>query len=54
MGNQEIIQLLHSIGSFEFEQKDFDAKSIRVLERSLTDMKSAIYDYVKKTCGCVL
>ena len=54
LDDEEIIQLLHSIGSFEFKQEDFNVKSVRLLERSLSDMKKAIYDYVKKNCGCVL
>ena len=50
----EILQLLHSIGSFEFKQGDFDVKSVRRLEKSLKEMKNAIFEHVKKECGCVM
>ena len=54
LDNHEILQLLRSIGSFEFKQGDFDVKSVRRLEKSLKEMKNAIFEHVKKECGCVM
>ena len=52
--NHEIVDILHSIGSIEFKEEDFATKSNRILERSLTSMKNAIFEYVTNTCGCVM
>ena len=51
---EEILQLLQSIGSADFKMTDFETKSVRTLERTMKTMKKKIFEYVKRTCSCII
>ena len=50
----EILELLQFIGHSEFNQQHFNVKSQRALQKNLNSMKTAILEYVKNTCSCIL
>ena len=51
---EEILQLLHSIGSVTFKINDFHIKSERSREKAMSNMKTAIFEHVKTTCSCII
>ena len=54
LDTEELLQLLQSIGSVNFKIEDFQIKSVRTQERTTNAMKKAIFEYVKKTCTCIM
>ena len=51
---EEILQLLHSIGSVNFKINDFHIRSERGHEKAMSSMKKAVFEHVKGACTCII